>query len=185
MIGASDDDLKVLVTKRFIIPFESGIVVIKHWKIHNYIRGDRKKSTVYPEEMALLTEKENGAYSLKTDENYLTDTCPSNVRQVTGKCQRRLGKDSLGQVSLVEGSVADDTATAAEEDKLKLLGGSLGNNVVYLTDNQIGSLLDRMGMDAFNRYVGRLADFIIEKNAHVKSHYDTILKWYEEDSKIS
>ena len=68
MIGASDDDLKMLVAKRFIIPFESGIVVIKHWRIHNYIRGDRKKDTVYPEEMSMLVEKENGAYSLKSEE---------------------------------------------------------------------------------------------------------------------
>ena len=73
MIGASDDDLKMLVAKRFIIPFESGIVVIKHWKIHNYIRGDRKKETVYPEEMALLMEKENGAYTLKSEEPVLIE----------------------------------------------------------------------------------------------------------------
>ncbi len=64
MIGASQDDLTLLVTKKFIIPFESGIVVIKHWKIHNYIRGDRKKETVYPDEMALLETKGNGAYTL-------------------------------------------------------------------------------------------------------------------------
>ena len=64
MIGASDDDLKLLIAKNFIIPFESGIVVIKHWKIHNYIRGDRKKETVYPEEMSLLETKGNGAYTL-------------------------------------------------------------------------------------------------------------------------
>ncbi len=73
MIGASDDDLKMLAAKRFIIPFDTGIVVIKHWKIHNYIRGDRKKDTVYPEEMALLTEKENGAYSLKAEEPVLIE----------------------------------------------------------------------------------------------------------------
>lgn len=70
MIGASDDDLKMLVVKRFIIPFDSGIVVIKHWKIHNYIRGDRKKETVYPREMSLLLEKENGAYTLKSEEPF-------------------------------------------------------------------------------------------------------------------
>lgn len=68
MIGGSDDDLKLLIAKRFIIPFDSGIVVIKHWKIHNYIRGDRKKQTNYVEEMSLLTEKSNGAYSLKSEE---------------------------------------------------------------------------------------------------------------------
>jgi hypothetical protein len=55
---------------------------------------------------------------------------------------------------------------------------------VYLTDNQLDDLVDRLGLDAFDRYLDRLSTFIIEKNAHVKSHYDTILKWYEEDSKV-
>ena len=67
MIGASEDDLKVLIAKSFIIPFESGIVVIKHWKIHNYIRGDRLKNTVYEEEKNLLEVKDNGAYTLNTE----------------------------------------------------------------------------------------------------------------------
>ena len=81
MIGASDDDLKMLIVKKFIIPFDSGIVVIKHWKIHNYIRGDRKKETVYPEEMALLMEKENGAYTLKIDEPLLIESPQETKRQ--------------------------------------------------------------------------------------------------------
>lgn len=67
VIGCNDDDYNVLVAKRFILTFESGIIVIKHWKIHNYIRQDRKKDTAYPEEMALLEEKENGAYSFRQD----------------------------------------------------------------------------------------------------------------------
>lgn len=107
MIGASDDDLKMLVVKRFIIPFESGIVVIKHWKIHNYIRGDRKKPSVYPEEMALLAEKDNGAYTLKDDDNDLTDKCPSTDGQLTDKCQHRLGKDRIGKDRLGEGSIVE------------------------------------------------------------------------------
>lgn len=64
MIGCADDDFKLLIAKRFVIPFESGIVVIKHWKIHNYIRKDRYNETVYQEEKNMLTEKENGVYSL-------------------------------------------------------------------------------------------------------------------------
>lgn len=63
MVGGGDDDLKLLIAKRFIIPFESGIVVIKHWKIHNYIQKDRYKPTVYKEERARLTQKDNGAYT--------------------------------------------------------------------------------------------------------------------------
>lgn len=84
-IGCSADDLKVLIAKNFIIPFESGVVVIKHWKIHNYIRNDRYKETVYQEEKSLLDEKENKAYTLGIPDGYQMDT------------QVRLGKDSLGK----------------------------------------------------------------------------------------
>ena len=63
MIGASDDDLKVLIAKRFVIPFESGVVVIKHWAINNLIRKDWHRDTVYQDEMKLLEKKENGAYT--------------------------------------------------------------------------------------------------------------------------
>lgn len=69
MIGASDDDLRLLATKNFIIPFESGVVVIKHWKIHNYIRNDRLQKTQYQEERELLDVKENGAYTIARDIN--------------------------------------------------------------------------------------------------------------------
>ena len=64
MIGASDDDMKVLLAKNFIISFESGVIVIKHWKIHNYIRADRLIKTNYEEERSLLDVKDNGAYTL-------------------------------------------------------------------------------------------------------------------------
>lgn len=64
IVGASDDDLKLLIAKHFIIPFESGIVVIKHWKIHNYIRSDRYKETVYQDEKAMLEVKDNGSYTI-------------------------------------------------------------------------------------------------------------------------
>lgn len=84
----------------------------------------------------------------------------------------------------VEVEVDDDPATATEEDQLKKIGGTLGKGVVYLTERQMEDLLDRLGLDAFDRYVDRLATFIIEKGAHIKSHYDTILKWYEQDSKV-
>ena len=70
----------------------------------------------------------------------------------------------------------------SEPDKLKCIQGSLGKGVVYLTDTQFSNLIDKLGLDAFNRYVERLADFIISKKAYVKSHYETILKWYAEDT---
>lgn len=90
-------------------------------------------------------------------------------------------KDENRQDVEVDG---DSATTATEDNQLKCIGGNLGKNVVYLSDRQLGDLIDRLGMDAFNRYVDRLANFIIEKNAHIKNHYEMILKWYEEDSKV-
>ena len=95
MIGASDDDLKVLFAKRFLIPFESGIVVIKHWRIHNYIRNDRYKETAYQEEKAQLEVKENGAYTLPAAVG-IPVGIPDGYQMDT---QDRLGKDRLGKDS--------------------------------------------------------------------------------------
>lgn len=81
MIGASDDDLRLLVAKRFIIPFDSGIVVIKHWRIHNYIQKDRYKETTYKEEMALLEIKENNSYTLKSDHPLIEVSAEQTPRQ--------------------------------------------------------------------------------------------------------
>lgn len=91
MVGASDDDCKLLVLKRFILTFESGVIVIKHWKIHNYIRNDRFKETVYVKEKAMLTFNENNAYT-EMD----TVGIPSG-RQAVSKMdtQVRIGKDSV------------------------------------------------------------------------------------------
>ena len=72
MIGASDDDMRILIAKKFVIPFESGVMVIKHWKINNYIQRDRYKPTVYVDEYDMIRVKENGSYTIRTAE-YLPD----------------------------------------------------------------------------------------------------------------
>ena len=63
MTGATEDDLKVLIAKKFIIPFEDGVIVIKHWRINNYLRNDRHVDTKYLEHKASLLIDDKGAYS--------------------------------------------------------------------------------------------------------------------------
>lgn len=63
MIGAKEDDLRVLITKSFVLPFDTGIIVIKHWRINNLIRSDRYKTTIYQNELNLLKVDDNGAYT--------------------------------------------------------------------------------------------------------------------------
>lgn len=91
MFGASDDDLKILFAKKFVIPFESGVVVIKHWRINNYIRKDMYHETNYKTEKALLELDENDAYRLVTS--------PLQVCNKT-ETQNRLGKVSIDKTRL-------------------------------------------------------------------------------------
>lgn len=64
IIGANEDDLKILITKGFVIAFQRGIIVITHWKINNYIRKDRYKETLYIEEKEQLFLTQNGSYEI-------------------------------------------------------------------------------------------------------------------------
>lgn len=91
IVGASNDDAKILLTKRFLLEFDSGIIVIKHWWMHNYIQKDRYKPTVYQEERAQLSKKPNGAYTFGEGEKLLDTECIQDVSKV--EAQDRLGKD--------------------------------------------------------------------------------------------
>ena len=91
-IGATTDDMNILITRKFIIPFENGVVVIKHWRIHNYIRKDTYNETPYKEQKALLEFDENKAYRIKKDDCLLSVDDPLT--------QDRLGKDRLGKDSI-------------------------------------------------------------------------------------
>lgn len=101
-VGASQDDLGILILKKFIIPFDSGVVVIKHWRIHNYIRGDTYHETTYKEEKATLELDENKAYrSLPSTDRLRAVDEPST--------QDSIGKVSKGKVSLGNGRFAPPT----------------------------------------------------------------------------
>jgi len=92
MIGCNDDDLKILMAKVFVIPFESGVCVIRDWKIHNYIQKDRYSETLYTKEKSLLVEGKNGEYT----------KCIQNVSNMDTQVRDRLGKDRLGKDSIIE-----------------------------------------------------------------------------------
>ena len=80
-------------------------------------------------------------------------------------------------------TTTNDDAAAADK-KVKVVGGELGKNVVFLSDDQIADLLERMDLDTFDYYVDKLSSFIIKNDAHVKNHYETILRWWQEDGTL-
>jgi len=116
VIGASEADRALLLQKRFILAFDSGVVVIKHWRVHNYIRRDTYRETLYTEEKAALDVKADGAY---------TDCvpCPSQGRDEAVDApltqdrigQDRIGKDRIGQDSL--GQERKKQAKTAEPER--------------------------------------------------------------------
>jgi hypothetical protein len=93
-IGASTDDMNILIAKKFILAFDSGVIVIKHWYIHNYIQNDRYHPTKYQDEKSQLGLDENKAYTLTPQ---LDTPCIQDVSKTDTEV--RLGKDRLGKDS--------------------------------------------------------------------------------------
>ena len=314
-IGASPEDLKMLEDKRFVIVFDSGIVAIRHWKVHNQIKKDRYKETIFFEEKRQLICDENGAYIhpkcrvKAVDPNWIQTGTKVDPQYSIGKDS--IDKVSLGKSSIVEeriekinlgeGSVnttpapyyenkyeevfssdraiahlpteeyfledrpyceaqyltkgqprceasnsseekfylpdgdgyipealdvscnvnarsarepfaedekafpsggrgtalAVDEVLPSESDKalydmrsesardtsLKPVEDPYGRGIVRLTDGQLADLKSRLGESQLNRYMDKLASFISSRGARIRSHYDTINKWYEEDYK--
>ena len=77
-----------------------------------------------------------------------------------------------------------EVTAATADNTVKVLNGELGKGVVFISDEQFEDLLDRMDLETFNYYVDKLSNFIIKKDAHVKNHYETILKWWRQDGAV-
>ena len=172
--GGCNDDMNLLIAKKFIIPFESGIVVIKHWRIHNLIAKDRYTETNYKEEKALLQLDEKNAYTL----------CIQNVNKM--ETQVRVGKGSIGKDSIGEdrvvpvntetGEIINTPVENAANDRYGM------HRLVILTEKQVTELIDTIGISNFDVYVEKLDAFIHKKKANITDHFGTILKWWEEDN---
>ena len=160
LVGGGDDDLKLLIAKKFIIPFESGIVVIKHWKLHNYIQSDRYKPTVYQEEKQQLATKDNKVYTIT--ENVDNSTMYPKCVQVGDTGKVRLGKVRLDKVS--------------KED----IYGEFQN--VKLTPEQYEKLTEKFPYDYQDR-IEDLSIYMDSKGKTYKSHYATILNWSRMEEK--
>ena len=160
---ASIDDLKVLLAKNYIIRFESGVIVIKHWRMHNTIRKDRYTPTSWQEELSQLGIKDNGAY---------TFGLPSGCQVVA----ERLPQDSIGKESIVEVSVEEDNKSTPAATKHKY--GEHKN--VLLTDEEYQKLKDRFPTD-YEEKINTLSEGLALKGYKYKSHYLAVIKWAQNE----
>lgn len=157
--GASMDDMNILLSKRFILAFDSGVIVIKHWRINNYLRNDRYTETKYLEEKQQLEVDKNGTYRVG-----IPDGIPS------------VGIPSIGKESIVEDSLVEyNTPPPAAPPKPKKHKYGTHNNVL-LTDEEYQKLMEKFPNDYEDR-IETLSEGIARKGYKYQSHYLAILHW--------
>ena len=191
-IGASDDDLKLLFVKRFVIGFESGVLVIKHWRMHNTLRKDRYNPTQYQDELSLLDVKDNNAYTERLPEIPVVSELPEpktesveTVWQPNGNhsaTQYSIGKDSIGKLSIEDNTPPDSDESEQpappkpkKKNPTKSKHGELQN--VLLTDPEYEKLADDFGADLRDKAISFLDAYIEEKGYKSKSHNLAIRRW--------
>lgn len=171
MIGAAEDDLKLLITKKFVLPFESGVIVIKHWKINNYLQKDRFKKSVYEQEKTQLYLKKNNAYTLDSGKG--TSLCIHSVYSLD--TQYRIGEDSIGKDSIVEDSkekIIAETTKHYEDN----IGALVPTTAMILLD-----LIDTYNKDLIKKAI----DIACIRNVRRIDYVEGILKdWNKKGYKV-
>jgi Asp-tRNA(Asn)/Glu-tRNA(Gln) amidotransferase C subunit len=174
-VGASEDDLKLLIAKRFVICFENGVIVIKHWRMHNTLRKDRYNPTQYQEEYAKLDIKDNNAY---TEKAVATTWQPDGNQLET---QYSIDKYSIDKKSIVEDSVSesDDSEPSPKPSKKPVKHKHGEYNNVLLTDEELEKLKDEYS--DWEERIERLSSYVASTGKAYKSHYATIRNWARKD----
>ena len=167
--GATTDDMNILIAKRFVLTFESGVVVIKHWRIHNLIQKDRYRETKYLEEKGQLMLDGNKAYT-----EAVSDVYPECIQSVSNmEPQVRLGEVSLGKSRV--GEVKEE----AEPPKIKRHKYGYYEQVL-LTDEDYEKLKAEFPGD-FSERIARLDEYIASTGKKYKNHLATIRSWARKD----
>ena len=152
--GTKASDLELLVKKRFLLQFPSGVVVIKHWKINNQIQKDRYTPTVYTEEYQSLYIKDNKSYT-EMDKGCIQSVSEMDTQISIDK--NRLDKNSRGGEKHAHGFFANVLLT---DDELQKLAAEITN---------------------YEEYIEKLSHYIESNGKKYKSHYATILMWHRKD----
>ncbi|WP_076633694.1 replisome organizer [Lactiplantibacillus plantarum] len=179
MTGSSDDDLKILLAKQYLIPFENGVTVIKDWHIHNYIRSDRKHPTKYTNELKQLELNEDASYSKLPFGSQVSTNGQPNDGHLVGNCHTevRLGKDRLGKVSKGK-YIEPDNPKPKKVKPVRHKYGQYQN--VLLTDEQLEKLKSDFPSDWQDR-IERVSGYVQSSGKHYKDYLATIRNWAKRD----
>ncbi len=175
-IGASIDDLKLLIVKRFLIGFDNGVIVIKHWRMHNTLRKDRYNPTQYQDELAMLQIKSNKSYTEKLPEpdgNHLATNWQPDGNHL--EPQYSIGEYSIGKCSIGE---SRELATKNTPTPTTHILGKYNN--VYLTEEQLQSL--KTEYSDYQQKIERLSEYMASSGKTYENHFATLCMWAKEDA---
>ena len=187
-LGAKAADLTRLLENNYLIPFED-IVVITHFRVGNSLKNDRKKPFRFPKAAAQLYLMPNRVYTTDPSAGIPLIEDPTTFLDSTwnpNRTEPNRTEPNTTELNRIEPNAAEpgdtpEAAADAYEDPYykKFISGS-----VKLTRQQMNLLMEKMGLDEFACYYNKLADYIQSKNATIKNHYATILRWWEEDRSV-
>lgn len=198
MIGAGDDDLKLLVAKRYILMFPSGVVVIKHWQVNNNVRKDRYTKTTFQEELSMLTTNNFGAYTEITKIPAIVEKITSTQGQLPMVVNQmatngmtngipRLGKVRLGKVSIKPSQLAVDDVEEVFEKYVKAFD-SPNTKLSPLRKTKIRQRLEDAGKEMLLKAIentSKSPHHIGDNDRGWKANLDFIIRSYEQVERLS
>jgi hypothetical protein len=173
-IGAAEDDLKLLIAKRFIIAFDNGVVTIKHWRMHNTLKKDRYKPTQYQEQFALLDVKGNSAYTEKRNGSTLEPDWNQSGTEL--EPQYSIEENSIDKIS-IEREYKTDTGSSSPTEKNYNTYGKFKN--VLLTTEEFQAL--KTEYSDYEAKIEYLSCYMESTGKTYDSHYATIIIWATRD----
>lgn len=177
MVGCTDDDLKLLIAKNFLLVFDTGVIVIKHWRMHNTLRNDRYHPTDYKEEYERLGIKENGSYTFKKEAgNQLATDLQPTCNQLATNLQP--SGNQLATNWQPNGNHLETEHNITKHNITKHKYGEYQH--VLLSDDELDKL--KAKFKDWEARIKRLDEGIEMKGYKYKNHYLTILKWAEKDA---
>lgn len=188
LINSGEDDLKVLIAKRFVLPFDNSVMVIKHWLIHNTIQSDRYKPTVYADEKQQLFIKDNKAYTLtpqehvplpeKTDENDTKNAEETDVSILETFCSQSgntdidldIGKDlDIEKDCIYDSCIKDDCVEVSDNtrarDSSELSNRQLSKAIASINEHLRRNCHLNFYLDQLNKYVKTTPELQVKLDA--------------------
>ena len=178
--GLKEDDMKILITKKFVLLFESGVIVIRHWRMNNYLQNDRTKPTIYQEELKQLSLDKNNVYTMDTN-------CIHSIDKNSIEYNSSSIYDFLQENGFVLSPIHYEIVSQWEDNDLTrhaIKQAVLNNkyNIKYV--NSILNSYEKQNIKTVQQAIEKEEQFNKNKNNNCNKKETTLPTWFNQDLDI-